>query len=349
MDSRINGGPHDTAASAGLEARMRPARRRLATLLLASPWASLVAQPSVQLRLIGVLSLNRAGSDVAQFEAATLRQALRAVGLEEGRQLQIHWRYADTDLARLASQADELVRLDVALILAVTNAALEAAMHATRRIPVVVIAAVLPVELGLVRSLAQPGGNVTGTAWASVEISGKVLQVLRDAVPRAARVAMLVNSAEPGTALYLAENRRAARAMGLTTELVDLAGQASLATALRRVAASRPDALFVGSEGLAGTQLAEIADFARRQRLPAIGVTPQFIQAGGAMYYGPNLASLAGRTASFVARILAGAAPAELPMELPTKYDLIINRKALKAIGVTLPTALLRRADEVIE
>lgn len=328
---------------------MRPARRRLAGLLLAAPWAGLAAQPAARLQRIGVLSLNRAGSDVAQFEALTLRQALRAAGLEEGRSLQIDWRYAGTDLARLASHAEELVRLDVALILAVTNAALEAAMHATRRIPIVVIAAVLPVELGLVRSLAQPGGNVTGTAWASVEISGKVLQVLRDAVPRAARVAMLVSSAEPGTALYLVENRRAAQALGLSTVVIDLAAQGSLAAALRRVAASRPDALFVGSEGLAGTQLGEIAAFARQHRLPAIGVTPQFIQAGGALYYGPNLAGLAGRTASFVARILAGAAPAELPMELPTKYDLIINRKALKAIGVTVPTALLQRADEVIE
>lgn len=309
----------------------------------------LAAQPAARLPRIGVLSLNRAGSDVARFEAATLRQALSSAGLEEGRQLLIDWRYAETDSARLTGLAEDLVRQDVALILAVTNAALEAAMRATRRMPIVVIAAVLPVELGLVRSLAQPGGNVTGNAWASVEISGKVLQVLRDAVPRAARAAMLVSSAEPGTALYLAENRRAAQAMGLTTEVIDLAGHASPATALRRVAASRPDALFVGSEGLAGTQLGEIAAFAQRQRLPAIGVTPQFIAAGGALHYGPNLASLAGRTASFVARILAGAAPAELPMELPTKYDLIVNRKALRAIGVTVPNTLLQRADEVIE
>ena len=312
----------------------------------------LAAQPAARLPRIGVLSLNRAGSDVARFEAAALRQALSGAGLDEGRQLLIDWRYAETDSARLTGLAEDLVRQDVALILAVTNAALEAAMRATRRIPIVVIAAVLPVELGLVRSLAQPGGNVTGTAWASVEISGKVLQVLRDAVPRAARVAMLVSSAEPGMALYLVENRRAAQAMGLTTEVIDLAGQAgqaSLATALRRVAASRPDALFVGSEGLAGSQLGEIAAFAQRQRLPAIGVTPQFIAAGGALHYGPNLASLAGRTASFVARILAGAAPAELPMELPIKYDLIINRKALRAIGLNVPNTLLQRADEVIE
>lgn len=325
--------------------------RALLALLAGGPAirALAAAQAPARLPRIGVLSLNRAGSDVARFEAATLRQALSSAGLEEGRQLLIDWRYAETDSARLTGLAEDLVRQDVALILAVTNAALEAAMRATRRMPIVVIAAVLPVELGLVRSLAQPGGNVTGTAWASVEISGKVLQVLRDAVPRAARVAMLVSSAEPGTALYLAENRRAAQAMGLTTEVIDLAGHASLATALRRVAASRPDALFVGSEGLAGTQLGEIAAFAQRQRLPAIGVTPQFIAAGGALYYGPNLASLAGRTASFVARILAGAAPAELPMELPIKYDLIVNRKALRAIGVTVPNTLLQRADEVIE
>lgn len=324
-------------------------RRTLAACLLAAPLGRSLAQHAGSLPRIGVLSLSRAGSEAAQFEAMALRQALRAAGLEEGRSLQIEWRYADTDVARLAALADELVRLEVALILAVTNAALEAAMRATRRIPIVVLAAVLPVELGMVRSLAQPGGNVTGTAWGSVEIAGKLLQVLRDAAPRAARVAMLVSSAEPGTALYLAENRRAAQAMGLTTEVIDLAGQSSLAAALPQVAASRPDALFVGSQGLAGSQLGEIAAFAQRHRLPAIGVTPQFIQAGGAMYYGPNLALLAGRTASFVARILAGAAPGELPMELPTNYNLVINRKALRAIGVTVPAALLQRADEVID
>ena len=330
-------------------------RRVLAHGLLTAPFWALGAalharaQPAARAHRIGVLSLNRSGSEVAQFEAMGLRQALRAAGLEDGRNLQIEWRYADTDAARLAGLADELVRLDVALILAVSNAALQAAMRATRRIPIVVIAAVLPVELGLVRSLAQPGGNVTGTAWASVEIAGKVLQVLHDAVPGAARVAVLVSSADPGTPLYLAENRRAAHALGLTTEIIDLAGQTSLAAALQRVAASRPDALLVGSEALAGTQLGEIAAFAQSHRLPAIGVTPQFIRAGGAIYYGPNLASMARRTASFVARILAGALPAELPMELPTQYDLVINRKALKSIGVTVPQSLLLRADEVIE
>lgn len=328
---------------------MKLTRRALCAWLLALPLGSSVAQPAARVHRIGVLSLNRAASDVAQFEAVALRRVLRAVGLEEGRSVQIEWRYAEADMARLAGLADELVRLDVALIVAITNAALEAAMHATRRIPIVVIAAVLPVELGLVRSLAHPGGNVTGTAWSSVEISGKILQILRDAVPRAARVAVLVNSVEPGTPLYLAENLRAASAMGLTIERIDLAGHASLAAALQRVAASRPDALFVGSQGLAGTQLGEIAAFAQRQRLPAIGVTPQFIHLGGAMYYGPNLPSLAQRSASFVARILAGAQPAELPMELPTKYDLVINRKALNAIGVSVPASLLQRADEVIE
>ncbi len=328
---------------------MKLTRRALGAWLLAAPMGSSIAQPAARVQRVGVLSLNRAASEVAQFEAAALRKVLRAVGLDEGRNLQIEWRYGEADVARLAGLADELVRLEVALIIAFTNAALEAAMRATRQIPIVVIAAVLPVELGLVRSLAHPGGNVTGTAWASIEVSGKILQILHDAVPRATRVAMLVNFAEPGTPLYMAETHRAASAMGLTTELIDLAGHASLAAALQRVAASRPDALFVGSEGLAGTQLGEIAAFAQRNRLPAIGVTPQFVRVGGAMFYGPNLPLLAQRSASFVARILAGALPADLPMELPTKYDLVINRRALNAIGLVVPQALLLRADEVLE
>lgn len=328
---------------------MRLDRRALAALLLAAPLGGVHAQAAARVPRIGVLSLTRAASGRARFETAAMRDALRGAGLEEGRNLQIEWRHAEADVARLAGLADELVRLEVALILAVTNDPLQAAMRATRRIPIVVFGAVLPVELGLVRSLAQPGGNVTGTAWASIGISGKALQTLRDAVPRAARVAILVNSTDSATPLYMTENRRVARALGLVIEVIDIAGQPSLAAALQRVADSQPDALLVGSEGLAGTQLGEIVAFAQQARLPAIGVTPQFIQVGGAMYYGPNLANMAERTASFVARILAGALPGDLPMELPTLYDLIINRGALKAIGVTVPPSLLLRADKVIE
>ena len=327
-------------------------RRRLVptlgTLLLALPMRSR-AQPAAPVRRIGVLSLNRAASEVAQFEAMALRQALGNAGYDEGRNLQIEWRYGEADVTRLDALAQELVRRQVELILAITNDPIEAAMRATHRIPIVMIGAVLPVELGYVQSLARPGANVTGTTWATIEISGKVMQILREAAPAAKRIAFLATPAAPGSRLYRAENRRSAAALGMTLQVYEIVPGESLAKTLERVAASRPDAMFVVGEGVVGTQLAEIAAFATRTRLLAIGVTPQYIHAGGALYYGPNLPSLMERTVSHIDRILKGARPADLPVELPAKFDLIVNLKALKAIGFTLPQSLLLRADEVIQ
>ncbi len=324
-------------------------RRLLMWLLGGAAFGAALPTRAQRVARIGLLSLNRAGSDMAQYEAVALRQALRGVGLEDGRNLKIEWRYGEAQVSRLADLAEDLVRLDVDLILAITNDPIEAAMRATRRIPIVMIGAALPVELGYVQSLARPGANVTGTSWASIEMSGKVLQVLREAAPQAKRVAILANPLAPGTQNYRAENRRAASALGMLLEVVDIARDADLSGALAQLAASRPDALYVAGEGVVGTQLGEIVAFAQRQKLLAIGVTPQFIRAGGALYYGPNLAHLSQRTASYIDRILKGARPADLPVELPTKFDLIVNRKALRAIGFSIPQSMLLRADEVIE
>ena len=330
---------------------MNSRRRPLLALCLLACVVPLAgrAEPADRVRRIGVLSLNKAGSQVAQFEAAVVLAGLRGAGFWEGRNLQLEWRYAEADVARLAGLAEQLVRLEVELILAITNDPIEAAMRATRRIPIVMIGAALPVELGYVQSLARPGGNVTGTSWASVETSGKILQILQEAAPGARRIALLASPAAPGTHSYRSENQRAARRLGVSLEVFDLGPADRLAETLQRVAASRPDALYVAGEGKVGTQLNEIVAFATRHRLLAIGVTPQFIDAGGALYYGPNLAHLAQRTASYIDRILKGAQPADLPVELPAKFDLVVNARALKSIGVRLPRALLLRADEVIQ
>jgi putative ABC transport system substrate-binding protein len=321
-------------------------------LASAAAWAAPAAsraQPAERMRRIGVLSLSKAASDAARYEVAAFRAALRSTGYEEGRNLQIEARFAEGEVPRLAGLAQELVRLDVALIMAITNDPIEAAMRATRRIPIVMIGAVLPVELGYVQSLARPGANVTGTSWATIEMSGKVMQILREAAPAAVRIALLATPAAPGSLHYRAENRRAAKALGLRLETYDIGPADSLAATLRRVAANKPDALFVVGEGVVGTQLAEIAAFAQRHKLLSIGVTPQYIGAGGALYYGPNLAALMQRTVSYIDRILKGAQPADLPVELPAKFDLIVNLKTLKAIGFTIPQSLLLRADEVIQ
>ena len=324
-------------------------RRGLLCLLGGAAFGAALPARAQRVARVGLLSLNRAGSDMAQYEAVALRQALLGVGLEEGKNLKMERRYGEAEVSRLAGLAEDLVRLDVDLILAIANDPIEAAMRATRRIPIVMIGAALPVELGYVQSLARPGANVTGTSWASVELSGKVLQVLREAAPQARRIAILANLLAPGTQNYRAENLRAASALGLSLEVVHIAREADLSGALAQLAASRPDALYVAGHGVVGTQLGEIVAFAQRQKLLAIGVTPQFIRAGGALYYGPNLAHLSQRTASYIDRILKGARPADLPVELPTKFDLIVNRKALRAIGFTIPQSLLLRADEVIE
>ncbi len=329
-------------------------RDSVLTLAAAGLSGTALAQPTLaqstgQSRRIGVLSLNKLGSAVAQFEAAALRAALGSAGFDEGRNLRIEWRYAEAEVARLAGLADELVGLRVELILAITNDPIEAAMRATRQIPIVMVGAALPVELGYVSSLARPGANVTGTSWAAIEMSSKVLQILREAVPSAVRVAFVGYPAAPGTHLYRAANQRSARALGFSLPVFDIGAGESLASTLKRVAASRPQALFVAGEGVLGTQLGEIAAFATRLRLPAIGVTPQFIHVGGAMYYGPNLPHLAERTVSYIDRLFKGAKPADLPVELPTRFDLIISLKALKAIGFSVPTSLLLRADEVIQ
>lgn len=308
-----------------------------------------LAQTSGRVHRIGVLTLSTSGSDVAHFEAEVLLAGLRSAGYEEGRNLRIEWRFAEGDVSRLRALAQELVHLEVELIMAITNDPIEAAMRATQRIPIVMVGAALPVELGYVRSLARPGGNVTGTSWAAAELSGKVLQILREAVPGAKRIGFLGNPRSPGTQLYRAENRRAAAALGMSLFVADVDRAADLKATLQRLAASRPQALFVTGEGILNTQLGEIVAFANRQRLLAIGVTPQFVRAGGALYYGPDVEALVQRSASFVDRIFKGARPADLPVELPAKFDLIVNQRALKAIGVSLPVALLQRADEVIE
>jgi putative ABC transport system substrate-binding protein len=327
--------------------------RRRATLAAAitaigAPLVGL-AQTATRVRHIGVLSLNKAASDVATMEQGLITNALRRAGYDAGRNLAIEWRYGEGEVTRLGGLADELVKLNVELILAVTNEPIEAARRATRSIPIVMIGAALPVELGFIDSFARPGANVTGTAWAALEMSGKVLQVLKEAAPRAVRVAILASPTTPGTQRYRAENERAAKALGLKIRAFDMTPGEDAATTLKRVAASRPDALYIAGEGIVATRLSEIAAFAVRRKLLAIGVTPQFIPAGGALYYGPNLTDIVERTVSYIDRILKGARPADLPVEQPTKFDLIINLKTVRALGMTIPQSLLLRADEVIQ
>ncbi len=315
---------------------------------IARPLASLAQAPK-KLRRVGWLSLTVSSSEQAHLGRLMFLEQMRRAGFEEGRNLEVEWRYAEGDRARLPALAEELVRLNVDVVVSTFNDSTAAAKRATRSIPIVMLSALSPVELGFVESLARPGGNVTGTAWSAPETAGKILEVLKDASPRAARVAILGNPAVAGMKDYGTATERAAAALGMKVQGFSASRPAEIAPALERIAAYRPQALYVAFESVLITAVREIAEFAVRRKLPSIGNIPQFTDAGGLLYYGPDLKEIVERSFNYVIRILNGAKPAELPVELPGKYELVVNVKTAKAIGHRIPPTLLARASRVIE
>jgi len=319
------------------------------SVLLAAPLAA-EAQQAGKVRRIGFLSLDAAGSETGQQQQRLLRESLRRIGLDEGANLLIEWRFADGKRERLLTLAKELVHLNVELILAAaSNEAIAAARQATRTIPIVMHLANLPVESGFVESLARPGGNVTGTTWVSVETSNKQFQILKEAVPGATRVVNLWNPTMPEASIYRTWNERAAGMLGLTLQFVDASRPEDVTPALGRVAASRPDVLYVATDPVIRSRLREIVDFTLERKLPSMGAGFIFVRSGGLLYYGPDIPDTWDRTVSYVDRILRGARPMDLAVEEPTKYRLVINLKTAKALGLSIPPSLLQRADQVIE
>lgn len=222
-------------------------------------------------------------------------------------------------------------------------------MRATRSIPIVMVNAIAPVEQGYVQSLARPGGNVTGTAWSAPETMGKIVEVLKEAAPRTARLAILGNDKFPGRGGYMDAAKQAGSRLGMTVEFFGASRLEEVDAALQRMAAWQPQAMYVAFDTILIAALRPIAAFAVKHKLASISTVPQFVEAGGLLYYGPDIEHLAERTASYVARILKGAKPADLPVELPTNYKLIVSRKTATEIGIKLPNAFLLRADRVIE
>lgn len=310
----------------------------------------LYAQSAQGVRRIGFLSAEAENSGAGRSQKQRWRDALRRVGYEEGRNLSIEWRWAEGKLERLPALAAELVRLKVDVIVAPgSNEAAAAAKRATRVIPIVMHAVTTPVESDLIDSLARPGGNVTGTAWASVEIVEKLLQILREAMPGATRIAVMRNPTTRDARLYMDAYERAASALGMTLEYFFITRPEEVAAALDRIATSRPDALFVAGNPVIAPRYPDIVAFVVRQRLFSVGTSGRFVEEGGLLCYEPDIVDLIGRAASYVERILRGAKPPDLPVELPTKYQLIINAKTARAIGYKIPPGLLARADRVIE
>ena len=304
------------------------------------------AQQSAKIPQIGILTLSVASSMPA-FEG--FRQGLRDLGYVEGQNIVLELRFAQGRPERLAAMAIELAQMKVDVIVIESAQAARAAGDASKAIPIVMAVVGDPVRAGLVTSLARPGGNITGLSTLATELSGKRLQLLKEVVPHAMRVAVIWNDSNPAAAGNLAETRTAARSMGVDLQSVEVRNASDLDLALEAVAAARPSAFLALTNGMFLANRTRIVEFTARSRLPAIFPDREFVQAGGLMAYGPSLTANFRRAAAYVDKILKGAKPADLPVEQPTQFELVINLKTAKALGLTIPQSLLLRADEVIQ
>jgi putative ABC transport system substrate-binding protein len=302
-------------------------------------------QQPEKLYRIGMLERTSAGINAANVEG--FRQGLRDLGHLEGKGFVLEYRSADGRDERFPALADELVRLKVDLIITRGTPAALAAKRATATIPVVITGVGDPVGQGIVASLARPGANITGLSAAVTEIFPKRVQLLRELVPRAARIAALFNMSNPALPLQWKEVEMAARSLGMQAQLLDVRTPEDLEPAFDAAVRQRADAMVVGLDTLTQANQQIIVDLAAKRRLPAIYASTEF--AGGLVVYGVNYPEMYRRAASFAHKIFQGARPADLPVEEPTKFELVINMKTASAIGLTVPPALLLRADRVIQ
>jgi putative ABC transport system substrate-binding protein len=306
------------------------------------------AQPK-KLYRIGYLAPQDAASESARADA--IRHALRELGYLEGQNLFTEYRYGENKTDRFPEMAAELVRLKVDVMVVSGGARLIlAAKNATKTIPIVMMAAGIdPVELGVIESIARPGGNVTGLTTLNRDLHGKRLELLKEAVPKLSRVALLYDAGAPNATRMKEELPVAARALGLTVrpwEARDAAGFERVMTALNN---ERPDGLYLSTGRLINANQKRIVDFALKRRLPSVYGNRIPVDAGGLMSYAADLDASYRRVAYYVDKILKGAKPADLPVEQPTKFELVVNLKTAKQIGVTIPQSVLYRADKVIK
>ena len=278
-----------------------------------------------------------------------LTEALRELGWVEGENVVFERRYAENRLERLPELAADLVRLKVDVIVATGTLAPLAAKRATSTIPIVMTAAGDPLGTGLVDSLARPGGNITGMSLMVPELGGKRLELLKELLPRLARVAVLWNAANPYSPLVFKQVQAAGSILGIEVQSLEVRDPGDFDGAFETVRRQHPDALMTVDDTLTINHRKRIADFAVGQLLPTLQGFREFVTAGALMSYGANVIDLARRAAGYVDKILKGAKPADLPVQQPTKFELVINLKTAKALGITIPPSLLARADEVIE
>jgi len=296
------------------------------------------AQPAGPIRTIGIIGHTRPSS----FE-----EGLRELGWVEGKNVRFEQRIS-TDNQRLAHFAAELSRIPVDVIFAGNAASTRAAMEATRAIPIITVSAD-PVSTGFVASLARPGANVTGLAIMHTELSGKRLEILTQALPTARRIALLVNPANPSTPVVRRETEARALAIGVKLILFEASAPERVAKVMAAVAKERPDALVVQGDPLFFVTRQQLLEAAARHRLPAMWELRGFVEAGGLMSYGADPNELYRRAATYADRILRGTKPGDLPVEQATKFELVINLKTARALGITIPSPVLLRADHVVE
>jgi len=304
------------------------------------------AQQPEKIPRVGFLAQVSSSAISARLEA--FRQGLRELGYVEGKNILIEYRYADGKLDRLTGLAGELVGLKVGIIVTAGPTATRAAKETTSAIPVVMGFDNDPVGSGFVASLARPGGNITGLSSVAPEMSGKRLELLKEVLPRLARVAMIGNSREPGNAPTLRETELAAKALGLQLEEFDVHDPQDIQPAFREASKRRAEAVLVLQSPIANSKRVQFVELATKNRLVAIYPLPEFVDAGGLMSYAPRFTDLFRRAAYYVDKILKGMKPADLPVEQPTKFEFIINLNAAKQIDLTVPPNVLVRADRVI-
>ena len=303
------------------------------------------AQQAGKVHRIGFLSLQSGLTSTTD----AFPQGLGELGYVEGRNLIIEYRWAAQKEERLPELAAELVRLKVEVIVTAAAPTIEAARRATSTIPIVMAAVADPVGSGLVTSLARPGGNVTGLTALSTDLAGKRLQLVREVVPKATRVAVLAYHGTSATRLFLEQMRAAAQQMGVQLVVQEVNEAGGLPGAFTTMQRERAQALIVQVTPFSADNAKRIVELAAQHRLSAMYDVRSFVDAGGLVSYGPSLPEMFHRAAFYVDRILKGAKPADLPIEQPTKFELVINMKAAKALALVIPPAILGRADEVIQ
>jgi putative tryptophan/tyrosine transport system substrate-binding protein len=305
------------------------------------------AQQAAKVYRIGFL-----GNSTAALEAdlvGPFREGLRDLGYVEGQNILIEYRWAEGEYERFTALTAELIALRVDVIVTAGTPASLAVQKAATSIPLVMIAVGDPVATGLVASLGRPGGNITGLTSISSEMAGKRLELLREVVPKLSHVAVLWNAASPIQVIDERETRAAAQALGMKMLSLGVRSREEIEDALTTIVREQPGALLVLADRLFLHHRTRIMDFAAQRRLPGVHAYRELVEAGGLMSYGPSYADMHRRAASYVDRILKGSKPADLPVQAPVKFELVINLKAANALGLPIPPMLLGRADEVIE